>query len=273
MPVMLEMSETEYRAHPAVNYSVLKHAQKSAAHMKHARDTVTEPTPQMVLGTVVDCLLFSRNDFTKRFVVSPDIDRRTKEGKAAYQELLNTSVGKTIISADVWQKADAMVSSALKSKAVLALLADQRFQVPMLWHDADTGVECKALCDSIRDGVTVTDCKTTHNADWREFSRSCANFSYHVQAAFYTDGYFACTKQRLPYTFIAIESAAPYPVAVYRLDNASIEAGRRQYKYALEVWKRSTASGVWEGYPDQLQTIELPKYALTAVGVEADDPF
>jgi len=272
---IVDCSDTEYRAINAANYSVLKHAQRSAAHMLHAM-TPKDPTPAMLLGSLVDALLFAPEQIALRFVEAPDMDRRTKSGREQWDTFnLSIAEGCRVIDADTWEKAHRMVDAIRRNRTARALLNGHRYQIPMVWTDADTGVRCKALADSVLPGLTITDLKTTTCADAREFARNAASLAYHMQSAFYCDGWRECTGEDLPYTFIVVESAEPHAVAVYRLEDAAIDAGRIRYKSALQLFADCTRSGHWPGYADELQTLELPRWALggATVGATDDHPF
>jgi hypothetical protein len=266
-------TEEQYRAHPAANYSVLKHASRSAAHMAEAMQP-TEPNAAMLLGSLTDWLLFSEGK-DQRFAVAPRCDRRTKEGKEMWQRFADASIGKVVIDQEDLWKAEAMVQAIRRNQTAMALISGNQYQVPIVWEDEDTGVECKALLDSVTPKVTITDLKTTQNADWREFSRSCANFGYYMQAAYYIDAYKAATGEELPYTFIAVENTKPHAVAVYRLDDAAIEAGRQRYKDALSLYAECKKNGCWPAYPEHLQVLEMPGWVLAAARKfpELEDPF
>jgi hypothetical protein len=273
MPLLC-CSEDEYRALPHPSYSTLKHAQRSAAHMRHAMDTKVEPSAAMTLGSLVDCMLFAPDELPKRFFVMPEIDRRTKDGKKIWEELQAVEGNKRFVSTKDFLTAEEMVSSIRAHPTASAMLKGNRYQIPMQWEDPDTGVTCKALADSLLPHVTLTDLKTAMCADWREFSRSAANLAYHMQAAMYVDGFEACTGESLPYTFIVVENSAPHAVAVYRLDETAIRAGRQRYKSALALYKTCVQTGVWSGYATELQTLDLPRWALgSALAIDVDDPF
>lgn len=277
---ILDISEQEYRSIAAANYSVLKHGLKSAAHMRAALDAKPEPSAAMRLGSALDTLLFSPDEWDRRVAVAPDVDRRTKEGKATYAEWearLITRPNVLVLDLDTVYKARDMVQAVRKCKTATALLKAKSYQRAIGWVDEATGMPCKALLDSVTPGVTITDLKTTSSgAGWREFSRTVAAFSYHLQAAFYLDGWKAVTGEELPYTFIVVESSEPYATAVYRLDEAAIEVGRKSYRYCLDMLKRAQETGEWPGYLDELSTLELPKWCQAPGAPVLDgleDPF
>jgi exodeoxyribonuclease VIII len=261
---MLECSVDEYREIDCANFSTLKHGLRSAAHMRAALDHEFRPNAGMLLGSMVDCLIFTPADFHSRFTVVENLDRRTKEGKAlvAHAEAQN----KAIVDIDTHRQACNIRQAIQACRTAQKLLSGKAYQRALVWTDQATGVRCKALLDSVIPGLCVCDLKTTaHGAGWREFQRTVAGFHYHMQAAFYVDGWQACAGEALPYTFIVAEAAAPHGVAVYRLDDAAIECGRRLYQHCLRMWAECRTSGQWPGYADELVTLELPKWALAQV--------
>jgi hypothetical protein len=92
-----------------------------------------------------------------------------------------------------------------------------------------------------------------------------ANYRYHAQEAFYTDGYrFANPGEfadELSFIFVAVEKEAPFGVAVYELDQEAVNIGRALYKRNLETYVRCRAANEWPAYPNEVQTLSLPKWA------------
>jgi len=274
---ILDCTPDEYRAIKAANFSTLKHALKSALHMKAAMDAPQrEQNAGMILGSLTDTLIFTPEQMPSRFLIVEKIDRRTKEGKALVEQAEAQRL--VIIDHETLHQAMDICRAVQASKTAAAMLRAKAYQRALRWTDEDTGVGCKALLDSVAPGVLICDFKTTSSgAGWRDFQRTVANFHYHMQAAFYVDGWAACAGEVLPYTFIVAESTAPHGVAVYRLDDEAIETGRRLYKSCLRLWADCQVSGVWPGYPDELSTLELPKWAQLAPVPAADsygaEPF
>lgn len=270
-----KMTPAEYRSLDAANYSVLKWAAKSAAHMRQAMEPL-EQTPAMQLGSLVDAMLLG--GLESQFVCAPAIDRRTKAGKEEWEQLMANAAGRTVVGQDLWNKAETMAAAVTSHRTAHYLFttkARQRNQQALVWKDDETGATCKALLDGVIFGTTIFDLKTTQSADARDFGRTVANFGYHVQAAFYKDGWRAMTGEDLPFLFVVVESAAPFGVACFELDESAIIAGRQRYKSALRLWLKCRETNNWPCYDQNLQTLELPKWALTNFSAEefVDHPF
>ena len=60
---------------------------KSPAHYQASLQMTRKQTPALQLGSAVHCAVLEPEEFGKRYALA-EFDRRTKEGKAAYQEML-----------------------------------------------------------------------------------------------------------------------------------------------------------------------------------------
>jgi hypothetical protein len=125
------------------------------------------------------------------------------------------------------------------------------------WNDPATWVNCKTRPDfHTADRRFVVDLKSTTDASRDAFTKSIANYDYHVQTAWNLDALEAET-----FLTIAVESQRPYAVAVYPASAALVAAGQRRIQIAMEQLAECLASGNWTGYGDQIQDpIDLPPW-------------
>ena len=214
-------------------------------------------------------------------------------GHIVHAELLGTGLGVHVVDAPDWKtKAAREAGDEARLAGLVPLLAHEYDRVktavaavrahplagPMLAHDGDsevamfwtdgrTGIECKALADRVTvtaDGTHwLPDVKTTgRSARPAAFARDAATFGYHVQDAFYQDGYFACTGVQPRFLDIVVETTAPHLVSVVELDEEAVNIGRDRYSEALDIYQRCVESGVWHGYTETFaETISLPRWA------------
>ena len=131
----------------------------------------------------------------------------------------------------------------------------------LFWVDEDTGVNRRAMLD-FRRGRVIVDYKTTISASPTAFSRSVGNYGYHQQDPYYRDGVTALGLAEDPaFLFVVQEKEPPYLVAVYDLDDEAIRTGRERNRLALERYRDCTAAGIWPGYPHDIVTVSLPRWA------------
>jgi len=127
-----------------------------------------------------------------------------------------------------------------------------------------TGAKLKFRPDiCIPDLDLIADIKTTQDASPQAFARDVVKYSYHLSAAMYAYGYELVTGRKLEsFVFIVVEKNPPYAVAVYELDQASMQAGYRLYRQAIDKYNECTRTGHWPGYSDAIQSLSLPNWAL-----------
>lgn len=261
-----KMSSEEYHAHKAISKSGLDRIHRSPMHFKEWQDNPPEQTPAMIFGSLVHDALLLPEHFKATTALMPEIDRRTKAGKEAFEKFTIENHGKRILSHDEYQTIQAMLDSVYSHPTAGKLLDQGHAEQSFFWTDPETQVECRCRPDFQRDGKVIVDLKTTEDASFRAFQKSIGNFRYDVQAAFYADGLSAVTGQTFDtFVLIAVEKKAPFAVAVYALDEASIECGRMKYKSDLSVFAECLKTNQWPGYPIEVQPMNLPSWAFEVI--------
>ena len=263
------MTDPEYRALPGVNFSTLKHFAVSPLAYRDALDAPRADTPAMLLGRAVHCAVLEPDTFAARYAVRPDgIDRRTKDGRAAWDAFLADAGGREVIDADTAALACCVRDAVRRHPAAARQLQEGAAEVVMQWRDADTGMGCKARADWIGPGL-ILDLKTASRLARHAWPSEVARRLYHAQLAFYRDGAHACGHGAdLEPVIIAAETARPYDVGVFALDEDSIYCGQATYRDWLARLVHCVRDDHWPGqYPSE-ETLHLPAWAYG----EDDEP-
>lgn len=253
------LSNAEYHSLDAVGKSDLDLIAKSPAHWKYA---VREETAAMKLGSAVHCAVLEPARFATEYTAAPECDKRTKAGKEAFQEFATAQAGKTVLSAEDAHLCKRMQESVLSHPRASDYLKRGQAEVSGLWKDDEFNVRCRMRVDWLTDESVLIDLKTTQDASPDAFAKSCATFRYHVQAAWYLDGYCQASND-LPmgFIFIAVEKTAPYAVALYELDARAIDYGRQLARRDLARYANAREFDVWPAYSDAVQSLSLPAWA------------
>lgn len=120
-----------------------------------------------------------------------------------------------------------------------------------------------ALSEETRRGVLAIDLKTGDDATKAGFERSVAKWGYDVQLAFYEDVYQESEGRPIDETyFVAVERAAPYEVAVFRLPEIWALMGHRKAEEARRIYRQCDASGTWPGYDTTIQFLDPPTWVV-----------
>jgi exodeoxyribonuclease VIII len=247
-----------------ISASGLKQIAKSPRHYWNKylnKDYKEEPTAAMLFGNVVHTLILEPKEFNVRYAVAPDVNKTTKDGKAAYTAFTEANEGKEFISSKDFTTATAMIEQAKLNPIVTDLLDLSEKEAMHTFRILE--VDCKMKADAINifDGCII-DIKTCQDASPDGFGKACWNENYLLQAAFYLDGYYFATNNDLKrFIFIAMEKTAPFNVAVYEMDREQIELGRQQYLAALQTYKNCLASNDWHAYGKEIQPLQLPYWA------------
>jgi hypothetical protein len=258
------MPAAEYHARADIGSGALKALLRSPAHYQaeYINRVHVDEKPAYRVGTLTHTACLEPDHWALMHVRGIDGDGRTKAVQEARKAQAVAALGKTVVPPDEYDLAEAMAASVRAHKAAGFLLREvDGTEISIFWEDEVTGVACKGRLDCSRAGVVI-DLKTCQDASPAEFARSIANYGYGVQAAHYLDGYRATHgKDAEAYVWIAVEKTAPHVVAVYAASPDLLSTGRTQRLRALDRLCECRASGVWPGYSERIESIDLPRWA------------
>jgi len=261
--VFYGMPGAEYYRVRALSASGAKKILKSPLHYLFNIMNPSEPSAVMQFGTVVHCGVLEPDCFGERVALAPPLDKRTKEGKLLWADFGATNAGKIIMSPDDYERARACIAAVRAHPGAAKLLDGGERELSLFWRDAKHNVPCKCRDDIYSHGG-VTDLKTCQDASPEGFGRQIANMGYHIAASHYWSGHeHAMGESPRFFAFIAVEYDPPHAVACYALPSNAILAGAHLMNKALERYAEALAAGEFKGYPDTIETIELPRWATS----------
>lgn len=252
------MTAAEYRAHPALNFSLAKHLLKSGAHFKAAQDEEREETDAMRVGTLAHAMILEGKDLRDLYAIKPaGMSFATNEGKAwrAAQTLPILREGD---ANSIPRMAQAIVCN---DYAAAVLRGCTLRETPVFATVLE--VECKALLDvaGIKVGGQwlIADLKTCQDSTPRAFAKTVENMHYDLQAAWYCDVLWAAKglSESPDWNWIAIEKTAPFVNHVYSAEHW-MDSGRDKLDRVLAAYKECMASGVWPMPYGGITALERP---------------
>ena len=101
-----------------LSYSSLKEFAKSPRHYLDYLNRKKETTPAMQFGSMVHCLLLQPDKFDTQFAIMPTIDKRTKDGKEAYNKFLEEAVGLEVVMENDYNDAKAITDNVLSNASL-----------------------------------------------------------------------------------------------------------------------------------------------------------
>lgn len=231
---------------------------------KYLSGEYTKPdTASQIVGRALHCMVLESHEFDSRFCVCIKVDRRTKEGKKAYEEFVNSAGDKEILSEDQFMLVNGMAESILNHSVFKSVMndSDGHVEESIAWKDEVSGALLRSRPDFYNDSVIV-DIKTTRDVRPESFVRSIVDYGYHIQAAMACDALTAATGKYYDTVILFVVSKeAPYLIRSYMLGYDSITTGRVKYKYAANVYADCLATGVWPGYDESVEEIDIPAWA------------
>ncbi len=260
-----KMPAEQYHSILAMSAGGLKRMRQSPAHFYGMQMDPNRPpgapSPAMRAGTLMHLALFEPHLLSALAVRPADLDGRTKEGKAWLAE----HAGREVVSASDLATAKAQAAAVRALPDVAALLAEGAPEQSAFWIDEQTGELCKCRPDwtaPAGDGVILVDGKTAQDASPDGFGRAIWNFGYHLQAAWYSDGFTASTGIKVyGFVFAAVESNWPHAAAAYMLGDDVLDAARRENRRLLNTYAHCKRTGMWPGYEPGINLINLPAWA------------
>lgn len=212
----------------------------------------SEKKAALDMGTALHCLLLEPDEFEKRFIIAPEFNRRTTEGKANEKAFLKDceSTGMTVMTAEEGRKLKLMQASAFAHPAARWLLeAEGHQEASIYWNDEQTGELCRIRPDKFLTGQPViVDVKKV--ADMSRFARHIEEFRYHVQDAYYREGFSKRFGEYPLFVFIAVSESIDcgrYPVRTFQLQEEDVAAGHDLFRRDLTTYHECMQSGSWGG--------------------------
>lgn len=258
-----------YHGHHAVSKSGLDRLDKSPAHYRAYLAGEDKDTDAKRLGRLLHMAILEPGRFATEAVVTPKINKRSNEGKAAWEEFCRLHVGCEIIKdEEEAQTLRYIQESVLSHPTAGALLSYQgQAEVSAFWTDPETGLACRCRPDKVLGGGVIVDLKSARDASPRGFAKAVAEHRYHVQEAFYLDGYTNAGGSADTFLFIAFEKEPPFAVCVHQLQPDDVALGRMLYRQNLETLARCKTEDRWPAYADEIVQITLPAWARKEIRI------
>lgn len=258
-----------YHRGPGISKTGLDHVARSPAlfyalHLDPARPAEKERAGQLE-GQLAHCAILEPAEFDKRYVVGPDVSRATKAWKEWEASL---PAGVIAIKPDQRETALRQAESVRRLPDVAEALAAGRPEVSAYWIDPDTGVLCRCRPDWVHpageSGVVLLDVKTFSDASPAEFARQIARKRYHVQDAFYSEGFGrAAGVDVLGFVFVAVETEWPFAASAVMLDEPGKRQGAIDMRRDLTTYAACLKANDWPGHGAAIHQVSMPAWALT----------
>ncbi|EMV0774853.1 exodeoxyribonuclease VIII [Salmonella enterica] len=262
--IYYDIPNEAYHAGPGVSKSQLDDiADTPAIYLWRKNAPVdTEKTKSLDTGTAFHCRVLEPEEFSKRFIIAPEFNRRTSAGKEEEKTFLEecARTGRTVLTAEEGRKIELMYQSVMALPLGQWLVESAGYaESSVYWEDPETEILCRCRPDKIiPEFHWIMDVKTT--ADIQRFRTAYYDYRYHVQDAFYSDGYRAQFGEIPTFVFLVASTTAEcgrYPVEIFMMGEDAKLAGQREYRHNLQTLAECLNNDEWPA----IKTLSLPRWA------------
>ena len=262
-----DLSNEEYHRAPGISKSGLDLiASNPSKYMwQQGAPVDTEKLDALDAGTALHCALLEPAEFDSRFIVMPEFNLRTVDGRASRDSFMaeTTGEGKIVLTAEVHRQLRLMRGSAHAHPVVQMIMEARGYnEASIFWNDKDTGVMCRVRPDrhiwTDDLGPVIVDVKKC--ADITRFEHHVEEYRYHVQHAMYVDGYRNHYNEDPLFWFLVVDStcsAGRYRVDVVDLPPEWVDAGQELYRRDLETYNACRQHNDWL----HVRTLNRPRWA------------
>lgn len=276
--VWLNLPAEVYHRSPGVSQSTLKEFGEYATPLHYKARKRKVPTEDMEFGTICHTAVLEPGKLAEAYYLEPEVYPALVKGKKGEPD--STIAKKWSNNAD-WCKdwnrehddrpiidklREADIPHIVKRVSALtefgsALKHGQR-EVSFFKRDEITGLLLKCRTDVFvrdADGADwIFDLKKVQSggASREEFSKSIADFGYHIQAASYMQ-----ITGSAHFVFVPFDDAEPFDACQWEVEQADLDAGAFEYRRLLNEFAVCTKNDTWTGYRGGIDKIGLPAYA------------
>lgn len=270
--IVIETNAEYHGYREAISKSRLANMSVCPAYFKWCEDNPQEPSEDMVLGSAFHKIVLEPETFDKEFMIMPHFDRRTKEGRLGYENLMNKVQGNciTLITQEQYDTICGMRDSIMSNPYARKLI-NGNIEQSMYFTDDLTKVECKCRPDvwrKVADRVVITDLKSAKSVMPNDFMRDVVKYHYDLQTAMYRDGaskVLGVPKDNIDFVFIAVEKKPPYLLNIMQADTYVIQKGEADFREYIGTYKECLETSNWysfNGKDNIINNLSLPSYLL-----------
>lgn len=260
-PGIHSLSYEQYAMSAGINVSSLSllTPPSTPAHFRAAfidRTAKLDETEALTFGTWEHRLVLEPDTIEGAFYVKP---RGMSFAKTEGKQWRDAHSDKPIIPEDDVTDLIGIRDALWAHPTVKRLLAGAETERCLFATDS-AGALRKARLDALTKGSVIPDLKTCERADEFAFAKQIASYGYYRSAAWYLDICNLLGIEKTAFCFIAVEKKPPYAIAIWSLDEVTIEHGRRQNERNLAVYRECMKTGEWPSYPAEIGVISLPAW-------------
>lgn len=268
--IVLDLDEETYHAHPALSSTGARQLLDAPARFEYARTVPQEPKKSFDVGAAAHSKVLGAGAVVVAIPGEMLASNGAASTAAAKQFITDArAAGQVPVKQAELDAVNLMAEAVLANPDARRLLEqDGNPEASVFSTDPTLGVEVRARFDYLA-GIGV-DLKTTvKKATRAQFERTVMDYGYHVQQAHYEATLSFAGGAIDGFTFVVVEKEPPHLVGVFVLDADFREMGRAKAAQARLLFAEGIETGIWPGYPQEIQIVRPPQWAIAAHVKEA----
>jgi exodeoxyribonuclease VIII len=258
---VLDMPFAEYLALDAWGSGSLRAMRRGPpARVLWERTAERPETDATILGTAVHCALLTPDLYEQQYAIKPEgMSFASKEGKAWRDDPVRA--GRTLLSADVGAKVEAIVDALLNKQGVAASLDNATAREgTLLWDCSVTGEACKARPDWMA-GKYIYDLKVSRHAGSGYLALRTFSEGWQHQLAHYRTGAIELGLPIIGGRLVVVDPAPPHFVYTLEVKQDALDLLEIENIQTLKMLRECRVSNKWPSTPDQWVKVEPPATA------------
>ena len=270
--MLVQESMAAYLARQEASASQIKAARAGpltySSYLAQQDDDQTQATS---FGSLSHTVILEPEKFEREYVIEPPLSakykvpRASKEYREAKAALLARNPGKTLVTIDDLERAQAMRRSIEAHPAAKRLLYTTRVYAEVTLLGEIAGVPVRVRPDVMTQSPrAIVDLKTTKDPTPRAFRADVRRYGYNLSPWMYTE--VARQHDGLDYRFfwVCVSSAPPHHVRVYEAGAAMLDLGEQRVVEGLELIKAMPAKRVLAHHDcESIEIIDSEPWELT----------
>lgn len=229
-------------------------------------------TPALRLGRALHCRVLEPRLYPQQYITAPDVDRRTKAGKAAYAEFEDSAGDATVLKHAEAEQVNCMAESIEAHPLARDVLGVASLRECSVFAGL-FGVACRSRIDAMTpDSQIVVDIKSTAGlASTREMEMAVWKFGYGLQMCVYREMLRANGREPEAMIIIAVEKSVPHAVQCFVLEPDVLDLHVPRLERLLHKWAETIGSHTYPAWSQSDFTpIGVPDWAKRDLELEAE---
>lgn len=278
MQLINDISDSAYANLEGVNFSSFKEFFVSPYHYRWSMANPRKETDALVVGLAFHCAVLQPDKFYEKFAVAPKVDRRKTEDKLIWNEFVEASKGKTVLTDEQFALI-LQCASAVKDNKFFKAVFDKNDELYI-----EAGGNCEFAGSIIKGRIDlynatkniIIDLKSINKLPTeRAMKQVCYDRMYYMQSFFYAE----IIKQRFNLdkhptaVYAYVHKSPPHTVGLSQFSSKFMDKAASELSKQLCRYENCKKSDLWPEAEQSVSPVIIEPYDTIVIDndEESDD--